>query len=34
LIARNAKKARAAMVKHIRSSTESLARFIEASDVR
>lgn len=29
IIAGNAKKARTAMVKHIRSSTESLARFIE-----
>lgn len=29
IIARSAKKARTAMVKHIRSSTESLARFIE-----
>ncbi len=29
IVARNAKKARTAMVKHIRSSTEALVRFIE-----
>ena len=32
IIAGNAKKARAAMIKHIRSSTESLARFIEDAE--
>jgi len=32
IIDRNARKARVAMVKHIRSATESLARFIEDSE--